>query len=237
MVSDTTIEGEPFMIHDIQPLNDQLLLVCKRSHPTKTQLNGRLYTKDGRFVGGIALGDGIETVQATASGILWTSYFDEGIFGRDNFPATSGLVGWSSTGELLYRFEPNNELKSIDDCYALNVAADDDVWFYYYSQFPLVHLREGRVVEQWQAPVAGSHALAISDGHVLFQGGYRTPDTWALCALTSEKRLSVKEEFTFVDESGAPIVAERSVGRGSTIHTFARDRIYRLEIGECIAAV
>ena len=29
----------------------------------------------------------------------------------------------------------------ICDCYAVNVASDEDVWCYYYAEFPLVHLR------------------------------------------------------------------------------------------------
>ncbi|WP_176444820.1 hypothetical protein [Paenibacillus herberti] len=39
------------------------------------------------------LGDGIQSVQVTDKGIIWTSYFDEGVFGNN---------GWDKPiGELL----------------------------------------------------------------------------------------------------------------------------------------
>jgi hypothetical protein len=34
----------------------------------------------------LLLGDGVQSVQAMPSGVIWTSYVDEGIFGR---------LGWS----------------------------------------------------------------------------------------------------------------------------------------------
>lgn len=47
---DVMIEGERFNIHDVQPLADELLLVCARSHykgPDDFEKNGRVYTRDG----------------------------------------------------------------------------------------------------------------------------------------------------------------------------------------------
>ena len=61
--------------------------------------NGRIYTNKGKFVRDILLGDGIQTVQATSEGVIWTSYFDEGIFGNygwDNPLGSSGLVAWDA---------------------------------------------------------------------------------------------------------------------------------------------
>src|SRR5262245_18658350 len=85
VILDTVIENEPFNIHDIQPLNDDLLLVCSRSHykgPSQSEKNGRVYGRNGRFLREMLLGDGIQSVQVTANGVIWTAFFDEGIFGN-----------------------------------------------------------------------------------------------------------------------------------------------------------
>src|SRR5919204_7050215 len=145
-ILDVVIEGERFNIHDVQPLVDELLLVCARSHyrgPDDFEKNGRVYTRHGKFSREVLLGDGIQSVQTTPGGIIWTSYFDEGVFGNygwDNPVGASGLVAWDSAGNKLYEFQPGAGLDAICDCYALNVESEDDVWLYYYTEFPLVRL-------------------------------------------------------------------------------------------------
>jgi len=84
-VLDVAIECERFTIHDVQPLPNELLLACARSFykgPDDFEKNGRIDTRDGEFLREILLGDGIQTVQAMSSGVIWTSYFDEGVFGN-----------------------------------------------------------------------------------------------------------------------------------------------------------
>ncbi|HEX4591230.1 MAG TPA: hypothetical protein VH120_14940, partial [Gemmataceae bacterium] len=187
---DVAIERERFNIHDIQPLPDELLLVCARSYykgPDNSEKNGRVYTRDGKFAREILLGDGIQSVQATSKGVIWTSYFDEGVFGNgwQSPIGASGLVAWDSAGNKLYEFQPRDGLDSICDCYALNVESEEDVWLYYYTEFPLVRLRRREIESVWEMPLRGSGAFAVSAGHVLFRGGYEDPDTYQLFSLGS----------------------------------------------------
>src|SRR5262245_7574254 len=75
---DVVIDGERFNIHDVQPLFDDLLLVCLRSYfrgPDDFEKNGRVYTRGGQFSREILLGDGIQSVQTTLDGLIWTSFF------------------------------------------------------------------------------------------------------------------------------------------------------------------
>lgn len=68
---DLVVDNEPFDIHEIQPVGDDLLLVCCRScyrGPDDFDLNGRLYRRDGTRCGEILLGDGIRSVQVTGTG-------------------------------------------------------------------------------------------------------------------------------------------------------------------------
>jgi hypothetical protein len=83
---DVQVKDERFTIHDVQPLpRGELLLVCCRSHyraPRDFDKNGRVYGPDGELARELLLGDGIATVQTTDSGLIWTSFFDEGVFGN-----------------------------------------------------------------------------------------------------------------------------------------------------------
>ena len=67
---------------------------------------------------------------------IWTSYFDEGVYGNYGWEVPigrNGLRAWDSNGNEMYQY-PNSEQNKyfIDDCYALNIVADEEVWFYFY---------------------------------------------------------------------------------------------------------
>ena len=70
----------------LQPLpGDEILLVgarCKRLADGTAEHNAHIYGSDGLLRRTATFGDGIANVQATTSGDIWVSYFDEGIFGN-----------------------------------------------------------------------------------------------------------------------------------------------------------
>jgi hypothetical protein len=235
-VLDIVVEGERFNIHSIQPLVDELLLVCARSYykgPNDFEKNGRVYTRDGKFAREILLGDGIQSVQATSNGVIWTSYFDEGVFGNygwKNPVGASGLVAWDSAGDKLYEFEPIAGLDSICDCYALNVASEDDVWLYYYTEFPLVRLHRRKVKSVWTMPLSGSGAFAVSEEFALFRGGYREGDTYQLFSLGREGKAKLVAKIELRDGNGNRLVANRVVGRADDIHLVSDGFLYRIDV-------
>jgi hypothetical protein len=238
---DLVIDHEPFNIHDIQPLADDLLLVCARSAyrgPNDFDLNGRTYGRDGTFIRELLLGDGIETIQATTRGELWVSYFDEGIFGNNgwrNPVGAAGLVAWSDKGEKLYDYEADGSVGAMSDCYALNVATDVDVWCYYYTDFPLVQLREKRIASTWRVPVAGSHAFAVAAGHALFAGGYKDPDTFQLVRLGLDGAATRIGHFELKNEDDATVKAERTIGRGGSLYVLSEGILYMIAIDDVLA--
>lgn len=233
---DIMIEDERFNIHDIQPLADELLLVCARSQydgEGDSEKNGRVYTRDGKFTRTLLLGDGIQSVQTTSDGHIWTSFFDEGIFGNFGWQepvGASGLVAWDSAGTKLYEFQPTEELEAICDCYALNVATDEDVWFYYYTQFPLVHLQRQEIKAFWEMPIGGSDAFAISKGHALFRGGYKEPGVFYLFELGSDKDVTMLKKINLQDQNHNDLTAQRIVGRANAIYFISEEHLYRFEI-------
>jgi hypothetical protein len=240
-VLDIVIEGERFNIHDVQPLPDELLLVCARSYykgPHDFEKNGRVYTCGGKFAREILLGDGIQAVQATTEGAIWTSFFDEGVFGNYGWQSpvgASGLVAWDSGGNKLYEFQPSASLDSICDCYALNVESEEDVWFYYYTEFPLVRLHCREIQSVWRMPLRGSNAFAISVDHALFRGGYEERDTYHLFSLGPDGKATMVAKFELRDQNGSKLVASRVVARADTIYLTSNGFLFRVDVQSAIA--
>ena len=243
VVLDVQINEEKFNIHDIQPLpNDGLLLVCGRSYYRSAddfEMNGRIYSNTGQMIRAILLGDGIQDVQVTSKGVIWTSFFDEGVLGNYGWRepiGKTGLVAWDAQGNKTYEFEPKLGLDNIFDCYALNVVSDSSVWFYYYTDFPLVHLRNQRVEAYWEMPIRGSSTFAVSNSFALFSGGYDERDQYHLFELRKRKRVKKVGSFDLVDNLGKAISAERIVGRAHALYIFCDNKVYRLEAALAISA-
>jgi hypothetical protein len=241
-ILDVMIEGERFNIHDIQPLLDELLLVCARSYckgPDDFEKNGRVYSGMGKFAREILLGDGIKDTQATASGVIWTSFFDEGVFGNygwQNPVGASGLVAWDGNGKKLYEFQRTDGLDAICDCYAMNVEAEHRIWIYYYTEFPLVLLDSRSIQSIWKMPHGGSDAFAISGNHALFRGGYKNRDLYQLFSLERDGTVALLAKIELRNENGERLIAERVVGRGDAIRFVSGQKMYQLDVQAALAA-
>lgn len=174
--------------HHIQIVDDEhILLVCGRSryengNPEK---NAAIYTQDGAIVRRFTLGDGIQDIAATPDGALWVSYFDEGIFGNygwDEPMGRSGLVKYDLHGNILWQQEEFD----ICDCYALNVENSQSVWFYYYMDFKLIHLRGSDSIS-YQIPVKGMQNFALCEPWLIADNGYNQHGKFTLWHLTGQK--------------------------------------------------
>ncbi len=245
---DVHIAHERFNIHEVQPLpGGEFLLVCCRSHykgPNDFDKNGRVYSSDGILLREILLGDGIQNVQATTGGLIWTSFFDEGILGNSgwNDPiGASGLVAWDSLGNNVYEFTPMDGLDSVWDCYALNVESDSSTWLYYYTDFPLVHLHNRRIESHWKMPISGSHAFAVSRGSVLFCGGYDDcndydRDDYHLFELGPSGHVQMTASICIIDEDGDQLSADRIIGRSNALHIERDGCVYCLNVKAAVNA-
>lgn len=238
---DVLVSNERFNIHDIQPVGDELLLVCARSRRRSADdfdRNGRIYGRDGTFRREILLGDGIATVQSTDDGQIWASYFDEGVFGNFGWRepvGASGLVAWNLEGERVYEFDAPAGFNTMADCYALNVAADDDVWCCYYTDFPLVRIQHRNVTSVWRSPVRGSHAFAVSDNHVVFAGAHDEPHALRLVELDRDEKATLVETFQLVDSNEEPVSVERIIGRGKSLYALAGQTVHVIDADDVIA--
>lgn len=233
---DLVISGERFNIHEIQPLGNDLLLACSRSEyrgEHDFDLNARVYSRDGVLLREFLLGDGIATIQTTRRGEIWTSYFDEGVFGNYGWHApvgAAGLVAWNASGEQVYEYDAVGLVNTIVDCYALNVTTDEDVWCYYYTDFPLVHLHEKRIVAAWDVPVSHSPAFAVANEHVLFAGGYSEADSFQLVRLGPNGMSKLIGEFSLIGDDGDPVKPVRAIGRGTKLYVLSDTMLYEIDL-------
>jgi hypothetical protein len=241
-VNRTAITNQSWNFHRLQPLpNDEILLVCARSHYRDRgdyDRNGHVFGSDGSLQRSFLLGDGIQDVQATRDGRIWTSYFDEGIFGNYgwNDPiGASGLICWDRTGTQLYAYTPSGGLNGMSDCYALNSVTDHDTWCSYYTEFPLVHLRDNRVVAAWDCPIRGSDGFAIFDDWVLMRGGYQARDTYHLLQLQREGHMHEHARYIFLDADNHALTSGLVTLRADTLATLQGTRCYRVALPDLLS--
>ncbi len=214
--------------HAVQPLGDGgWLLVRLRAEDDRDE-NAHVYDSAGRHLRSFHAGDGIRDVQATRGGDIWVSYFDEGVFSGMGLGG-SGLVRLDVRGGCTLRFPGfyGGVPPDIVDCYALNVVSDREAWLYYYTDFPLVRLVDGRVDGVWpDAPVKGSPAFAVGADVVLFAGGYDCPDSLILARLGHECGL----ELIATDEAGRPLEGFSAIGRRDRLFLWTEEALLVVEV-------
>jgi hypothetical protein len=149
----------------VQPFGEGWLLGERRGHCG-------LYDRVGHFVASLDLGDASEDLQTTPDGMIWVSYFDEGVFGGGI--GSEGLVCFDTSGVPVFRyvkFAEQNNLPFICDCYAMNVSVAGDVWLNYYTDFPLVHLRNLSLEKVWRDFGSMGNGFAIAGGASVYTRG------------------------------------------------------------------
>lgn len=212
-------------------LDGRMLIVGKgarRLSDGSHEPNAIVYSKAGSELSEFLVGDGIEEVQVTPDGHLWVSYFDEGVFG--NPLASSGVREFDASGQTLWAFIPPEGFDRIEDCYALNAAAADHVYAYYYNSFPIVQIGRGHQTRGWHTEVSGARALAVDGERVLLFGGYAGERTRAaIGALEGDGLAEVRILPTSVIGPDT-LESIRISGRGPVLHGFAGPRWYQFDL-------
>lgn len=216
--------------HDVQPLGTDQLLVVRARARSNSDLNAHVYGWDGELVGSFHAGDGIEDVQTTPDGRIWVSYFDEGVFGGLEL-GPQGAVCLDRSGASLLKFHQlMGPSSGISDCYAMNVASDSEVWLYYYTDFPLVRIRDGHFDREWKGlSVTGARAFAVDGERALFAGNYKRLDGLFLVSLVG---IHV-EELEPVDADGERIAFVRAFGRGSRLYLATEQDLFTVKLSDC----
>jgi hypothetical protein len=224
--------------------------------------NARLLAPDGQLLARFMLGDGIEHVGVDQHGQIWVGWFDEGIFGNDEWrvpneewpPSSRGIGLFSADGDYQKLSAFPESAGIIADCYALNIA-DDGAWACPYTDFPLLQLQPNSPVRWWSNEIAGPKALAVSKGNALLAGGYgpdanrlalitldgegngraaRTVATWRLPLIP---RLPQRDELPEVAGRHSWQRPTLLAGRGDTIHLVQDGTWHRWRVSDALIAV
>lgn len=166
---------------------------------------------------------------------VWTSYFDEGVFGNygwDNPIRSCGLRSWTNDGQTVYTY--NNSGKNfIADCYALNIVNDNEVWFYYYTDFLLARIKNGSI-DFFDPKISGADGFLIFDKYVLFRGGYDKQDEYHLLEVINNNKLQDKKKIIFTDENKDVIKADNIDSKGSQIIIRVGTKLYRSDLKDIL---
>jgi hypothetical protein len=214
----------------VQPLESGRLL-CVKSCCRHGENNAFIREAHGDIVDAFRLGDAIEDVQVAGDGKIWVSYFDEGVFGSGLGQA--GLACFSRDGEVEFRFNHSAmalDLPTIDDCYAMNVAGDGETYAYYYSDFPLVRIKDKQITKVCEVPIHGSHAFAVHEDWALFSGAYDKRGIFFLVNLSGRE----VTEFQPKDEEGRIIQIDCAVGRDSRLYAASGRTLYAIDLSELV---
>lgn len=186
--------------------------------------NARRYSPNGELLDEFTLGDGIANVQIDETDTIWVSYYDEGIggnFGWEEPIGRDGFLTFTKEGQKVWGAEEY----SIDDCYAMNIASSKEVYFYYYSDFYLVQLCEGK--EAFRYPVRGDDTLQ--------QFMFDTNGMIGQIDIYTFKRYKVKAgaisaagDLQLIDESGKRF-NDAILMRGKYLYAFKNGGWYRKE--------
>jgi hypothetical protein len=233
------IDNQKWNYHYVQPIgDDKVILACARSKyygRNKYDLNGKIFDLNGTLIKEILLGDGMQDMKVTDKDVIWTSYFDEGVFGNygwNNPVGAYGLRAWNQDGEAVY-IHNNSDDNFICDCYALNVVNDNEVWFYYYCDFLLGKITGGKI-DYYDPKISGADGFLIYDRYVLFRGGYNNQNEYQLLHFVKDGKLSKERIITFTDEDDKVIVAENYDCSGSKLLLTVSSKLYYIDLIDII---
>jgi hypothetical protein len=224
----------------LQPLpGDRTLVVGSRCrwHAGGPERNAAIFDADGHRVADGTLGDGIEEVLTTPSGLIWVGYFDEGVFGNYGWGGpgpdpigSPGIVRFTPDLQVDWRYPYNAEGGSMADAYSLNVDGET-AWSSYYTDFPIVHIASGAVTT-WRTGVSGVRALITGGGRCALIGGYGADRNRVLVgSLTAEGFVpDAAGSLTLAD--GVELGRCRIVARGAELHVFVENRWYKTAIAD-----
>ncbi|MDQ0114525.1 hypothetical protein [Paenibacillus harenae] len=238
-IEEAVIPRQHFHYHYVQPLQNHLLLVgarCSYYRTGKYDLNAKVYDYEGNSVREFLLGDGIQSVQVTEKGTIWTSYFDEGVFGNygwDDPIGASGLLAWDEHGNKIYE----NRAADIADCYALNVVNEKEIWFYYYTDFSLGCISSGprqAKVNFMNPEISGSSGFSTDGYHFLFDAGYGKHGTFILKKNEKPGSLTKGHKIRFANGQANPIKPDSQDFRKNRVLFREGNLLYQAAIEEVV---
>lgn len=135
-------------------------------------------------------------------------------------------------GKSVYKYNACGD-NFIDDCYALNVINDDEIWFYYYTDFLLCRIKNNRV-DYFEPKLSGSDGFLVYDKYVLFRGVYNNQNEYHLLEFTKNERLKERKAIVFTNETNDIINTDYIDCRGSKLLMRVETKLYIVDLKDII---
>ena len=222
------IEDADISYSFIREMDDSVLLVsarCELENDEGIEKNARIFSLKGELIESFTLGDGIEDIKLRDT-YMWVSYFDEGIFEHENPYGWSGLICLDNNRDIIYKHEPMNGHEHINDCYAMTVDKEGNLWFYYYSEFVLVKkTKEG--LSYYDPKISGAKNLLISSKYIMMDGGSNKSEEFVVF------KIEGIEDFTrvnFIDEKGGVLTSGFKYFDNSIGAVYENEKVYLFDL-------
>lgn len=232
----------------VQPLPDKQVLVAgtacelRASGPDR---NAYVLDRDGHRVLQGTIGDGIETLQATATGDIWAGFADTGIYGNNGWGepddarsiapiGESGLVRFDRGLVRRWEFDASGQAGRprwpIVNVYAMNVVGDV-AWIYYYDDWDIVRVEDGRLRLWRTSSEGGATEMLVNGDTIALVGGYPPEHDLVRTGTLGADRLEAIQQSRLVLPDGAHLPPTvRMSARGNTLHVVTPDMRYKLEL-------
>jgi len=185
----------------------------------------------GRLQRTLDLGDSGNDVQTTSDGHIWVSYSDEEVFGGG--VGQHGVVCFDSAGRAIFKyseFADQNQLPRIVDCYAMNVVNAEEVWLSYYSDFPLVSIKNFQLNRAWKNFGCMNPAFAILGETVISQKCYTRMAGKSQLLRRSISGSAQTEPAHAIDEKGVVIDGLfTAIAKGPNFYVLTDTALYELQ--------
>ncbi|WP_301109797.1 hypothetical protein [Sporosarcina sp.] len=226
------LQNEQWNYHYVQPIDDDyVLLVCANSryhNAENIDQNARVYDWNGQFIRSFCLGDGIDHIYTTEEHHIWTGYFDEGVYGNrgwENPIGSSGMVGWDREGHIL---DNGDDRKLIGECLALNVAPDNEVW-YFVGERAQIGLLDGGRECQFATDALGFQTFAVQGDKMMVHRHYF--DNHHCFELErNENEFSIVHEVNFIKPDGNVLLPQLTSNRADMLLFLDDSELYFYKI-------
>jgi hypothetical protein len=113
----------------------------------------------------------------------------------------------------------------------MNVVGDDEVWISYYTDFPLVAIKNFQLHRAWKDFSCISRAFAVHRDSVIFPKCYTRMEGRSQLLVRALSDSSEAEAAEAVDESDSIIGGHFSaIGRGPHFYLLTDSALYRLQL-------
>ena len=164
---------QPIQFPKVAAIDSETVVVVNSR--TVGESNAWIVSASGDVLATFFAGDAVSNVLGSGRFLVFT-YFDESAATSPGIEG-NGVAVFDTVGNYLFGYREVFGVDAVDvfDCYAACWADDDQIYFFSYTDFPLVRLDlDSKAQEKWETPheLHGAHAISTIASTVYFHAPY-----------------------------------------------------------------